>query len=311
MTYGLQRSKGRERLMAPFVPRRRRWRVTRAWRFVWRLLKETISKFVRDGGSFLAAGLAFNLLLYCVPFLLIIVSTLSYTLGSPERALAQVQTSAKKLLPQSSGTFVDILSTIIAHRNLVGVVAVLLFFVLSSMLFGAIRHVLNVVFEVRSDRSYFKSYLRQTTSDLVLILMVACLVLLSIGIGSLLTIMRTISERSIVVYDLLKPGWVLATHVVLFLFMTTLFYTFYRFSRAQTVSHRAAIVAAMFGAGLFSLSKWAFVWYVMLAKGNIFVYGTLAGIMFFYLWLYYACLVFILAAELGWVFDQNRRRASV
>ena len=89
-------------LLIPFVPWRRRRSATKPYRFVWRLLKGTISKFFRDGGSFLAAGLAFNLLLYCVPFLLLVVSTITYTLGSPERALALVEASAKELLPHSS-----------------------------------------------------------------------------------------------------------------------------------------------------------------------------------------------------------------
>jgi membrane protein len=275
----------------------------RPWRFAWRLLKGTVSKFIHDGGSFLAAGLAFNLLLYCVPFLLLIISVLAYTLGSSERALTRVEASAKQLLPQSSEAFAYTLSTIIEHRNILGVLAVPLFFVLSSWLFGAIRHVLNVVYEVPKNRSYFK----QKITDLVLILVVGCLVMLSVGIGSLLAVLQALSEHTESVRDLLKPGWVLTTHVVVFLFTAALFYTFYRFSPAESVSRRAAFISALIGAGLFSLSRYAFSWYVALAKGNTLVYGALAGIIFFYLWLYYACVVFILAAEIGWVLDRQLR----
>lgn len=272
------------------------------WRFSWRLLKGTVSKFIHDGGSFLAAGLAFNLLLYCVPFLLLVISVLGYTLGSSERALARVQASAKQLLPQSSEAFANTLSSIIEHRNIVGIVAVPLFFVLSSWLFGAIRHVLNVVYEVPKNRSYLK----QKITDLLLILVVGCLVLLSVGIGSLLAVLEALSEHADSVRDLLKPGWVLTTHAVVFLFTAALFYTFYRFSPAESVSRRAVFISALIGAGLFSLSRYAFSWYVALAKGNTFVYGALAGIIFFYLWFYYSCLVFILAAEIGFVWDRVR-----
>jgi membrane protein len=281
----------------------------RPWRFAWRLLKGTVAKFIHDGGSFLAAGLAFNLLLYCVPFLLLIISTLAYTLGSSEKALARVQASAKQLLPQSSEAFAYTLTTIIEHRNILGVLAVPLFFVLSSWLFGAIRHVLNTVYEVPKTRSYFK----QKMTDLVLILVVGCLVLLSVGIGSLLAVLQALSEHTDSLRELLQPGWVLTTYVVVFLFTAALFYTFYRFSPAESVSRNAVIVSALSGAALFSLSRRAFAWYVALAKGNTLVYGALAGIIFFYLWLYYACLVFIIAAEMGWVLDRqlrSTRRAS-
>jgi len=272
-------------------------------RFAWRLLKGTVLKFIQDSGSFLAAGLAFNLLLYCVPFLLLVVSTLAYTLGSSERALARVQGSVKELLPQASEAFANTLSTIIEHRNVLGLVAVPLFLLLSSWLFGAIRLALNVVFEAPKQHSYIIAKVK----DFVLIIAVACLVILSVGLASLLTILQAFAKDFAFVRDLLEPGWLLATQVVVFLFTAALFYTLYRFSTNKTISRKAAVVSAFTGAGLFALSKWAFTWYVALLKANTLIYGALAALIFFYLWLYYACVVFILGAEVGWVFDRERR----
>jgi uncharacterized BrkB/YihY/UPF0761 family membrane protein len=40
----------------------------------WRVLRGAIRKFFSDNASFLAAALAFNLLLYSVPFLFLLVS---------------------------------------------------------------------------------------------------------------------------------------------------------------------------------------------------------------------------------------------
>ena len=37
------------------------------------------------------------------------------------------------------------------------------------------------------------------------------------------------------------------------------------------------------------------------------IYGALAGLIFFYLWLYYTSLVFIIGAEVGWAFDRAKR----
>jgi len=273
-----------------------------ALRFAWRLLKGTILKFLGDNGSFLAAGLAFNLLLYCVPFLLLLVSALAFTLGSSERALAVAQHSAKQFLPQTSEAFVNTLSVIIAHRNVLGLVAVPLFFLLSSWLFGAIRLTLDIIFEAPRNRSYFKA----KATDLGMILLVAFLVVLSVGIGLLLTILQALGESVSVIGDLLKTGWLVATQVVVFLFTAALFYTLYRFSPAETIGRKALGVSALTGAALFSLSKSAFTWYVTLARANTLIYGALAGLIFFYLWLYYTSLVFIIGAEVGWAFDRAR-----
>jgi membrane protein len=271
-------------------------------RFAWRLLKGTVSKFIQDDGSFLAAGLAFNLLLYCVPFLLLIISALAYALGSSEQALTEVQQSAKRLLPLANEAFANTLATIIEHRNVLGLVVVPLFLVLSSWLFGTIRLVLNVVFEAPRSRNYLKA----KASDLAMILVVACLVMLSVGVGSLLAILQALGESVPGIGDFLKPGWIVATHVAVFFFTAALFYTLYRFSPAQTISRRALIVSALTGAALFSFSKLGFSWYVLLAKANTLIYGALAALIFFYLWLYYTSLVFILGAEVGWSYDRAR-----
>ena len=277
-----------------------------ALRFAWRLLKGTILKFLGDNGSFLAAGLAFNLLLYCVPFLLLLVSALAFTLGSSERALAVAQHSVKQFLPQTSEAFVNTLSVIIAHRNVLGLVAVPLFFLLSSWLFGAIRLTLNIIFEAPRHRSYFKA----KATDLGMIVLVAFLVVLSVGIGLLLTILQALGESVPVIGELFKTGWLVATQVVVFLFTAALFYTLYRFSPAETLSRKALGVSALTGAALFSLSKSAFTWYVTLARANTLIYGALAGLIFFYLWLYYTSLVFIIGAEVGWAFDRAQGSRS-
>ena len=94
--------------------------------------------------------------------------------------------------------------------------------------------------------------------------------------------------------------------MVVFLFTAALFYTLYRFSPAETLSRKALGVSALTGAALFSLSKSAFTWYVTLARANTLIYGALAGLIFFYLWLYYTSLVFIIGAEVGWAFDHAR-----
>ena len=272
-------------------------------RFAWRLLKGTISKFLADNGSFLAAGLAFNLLLYCVPFLLLVISALAFTLGSSERALAVAQHSVKQFLPQTSEALVNTLSIIIEHRNVLGLVAVPLFFLLSSWLFGTIRLTLNIIFEVTRKRSFF----RAKATDLGMILLVAFLAILSVGVGLLLTILQALGESVPVIGDLLKTGWVVATQAVVFLFTAALFYTLYRFSPAETIGRKALVVSALTGAALFSLSKSAFSWYVTLARANTLINGALAGLIFFYLWLYYTSLVFILGAEVGWAFERAWR----
>jgi uncharacterized BrkB/YihY/UPF0761 family membrane protein len=40
------------------------------------------------------------------------------------------------------------------------------------------------------------------------------------------------------------------------------------------------------------------------------IYGALSALVFFFLWLYYACTIFIVSAEIGWVCDHGSDSAE-
>ena len=67
----------------------------------------------------------------------------------------------------------------------------------------------------------------------------------------------------------------------------------------------------MTGTVLFQLAKWGFAWYVAVSQENIDLYGALGGLMFLFVWLYYASMVFIIGAEVGWTYDRQRGEPGV
>ena len=89
-----------------------------------------------------------------------------------------------------------------------------------------------------------------------------------------------------------------ASTFVLFLFL-------YRFSPSQTLSSSGLLAASGTATGLFQISKWAFGIYLQFAQTTTAIYGALSALVFFFLWLYYACTIFVFCAELGWAFDHH------
>jgi len=274
------------------------------FRLPWLVLKGTITKFFRDDGPFLASGLAFDLLLSCIPFALLIISAMGYTVLESDRALAAVQSVLQHLLPRSHQAFTENLASIVANRGLLGVVGLALLFLLSSVMFGSVLVVLNTVFEVRQQRSYFGG----KGMDFLMVLSASGLLLLTVGIGFVLGLLQGLGEHVPALRPLFRPGWILAGSLVTFLSTMVLFYVLYRYCPVETLSRHALVLAAFIGAGLFELSKWAFTWYVAIAEASLAAsfFGTLGGLLFFLLWLYYAALVFILSATAGWVFDRRK-----
>jgi len=87
--------------------------------------------------------------------------------------------------------------------------------------------------------------------------------------------------------------------------LASLFYIFYRYAPAQSLSPRGLVVGSLSATLLFVLLRWGFAWYVEFARDALALYGVLSGLMFFFFWLYYASLVFVLGAEVGYAVDQN------
>jgi membrane protein len=267
------------------------------------MVKGTARKFYADNGLFLASGLAFDLLLSCFPLSLLLVSALGYTVVGSQQALTEVQSIVQRLLPGSSRAFAENLSAVVESRGILGFLGFALFFVLGSVTFASARTVLNTVFEVHHSRSFLKG----KGMDFLLMFVAGAVFILSLGTFWLLSLLQSLGERIPLVGNLMRPGWVLASALLGFLLTVALFYVMYRFSPTKTLGATSLYLASFLSAAFFELSKWTFTWYVDFVRDMTPLYGAMGGFFFFFLWLYYASLVFVVGAEAGWVFEQSRK----
>jgi membrane protein len=269
---------------------------------VWAVVKMTGRAFYRDNAFFLAMGLAFNLLLYFLPLILLMISALGYTVLEHERAMVEVQSVVRQFLPHSEQAIADNLEAIISNRGLLGLAGFFFFLIFSSTLFGSVRHVLNIVFKAERRRGFFHGI----GHDFLMMLMTALLLVLGITFASLLALARAFGAEQL---PMMTPVLEIILSAVgklfawLFLFVT--FYVFYRFAPARTLPRSALLIASFSATILFELARWAFAWYVAFASDALAVYGALAGLMLFFFWLYYASMIFVLGAQIGLACEQN------
>ncbi|UCE63747.1 MAG: YihY/virulence factor BrkB family protein [Nitrospirota bacterium] len=271
--------------------------------FCWAIVKETVRKFFADNGLFLASGLSFDLLLYCMPLSLLLVSGLGYTLVGSDQAVAWVHETLQNFLPGSQQPFFDALDRIITNRGPLGLVGFLAFFILTSALFGSVRIILNTVFHAPPP----KSFLRGKFKDFLVMLGVSLLLLLTISVELLGTIINALSQQIPSLGGVLHQGMTLVTDLLSFFFTVALFFLLYRFSPSRSLGVPALLVGSLTGATLFALSKIAFSAYVTLAQSITVLYGALGGFIFFFLWLFYSSTVFVIGAEVCWAFQHIRQ----
>lgn len=265
----------------------------------WMVVRAMVSKFGQDNGLFLASGLAFSLLLYSIPLALIMISLLGYTVLESERAMDEVQSVIRQFLPQSQQAFAENVAAIVADRGLLGIVGFISFLLFSTMVFGSIRHVLNTVFQAGPPRSL----LRGTAHDLLMMVFCVVLLVMTISLASVVTVIGNLGDIVPWAAPLWGHGIRLAGRLIDLVLAGSLILGLYRFSPVKALRLRSLAVGAGVAVVLFGLAKQGFAWYVQFAQASIVLYGALGGLLFFFVWLYYASVVFVLGAEAGWAYE--------
>jgi YihY family inner membrane protein len=260
-----------------------------------RLLIAAARKFFQMNGLFLASGLAFDIILCCIPFFFVIIAIMGYVLSSSASAMDGVQTVLQRFLPESHDLFTESLPGIIAKRKLYSLVGLGFFAFSSSVAFGSVRSVLDTVFEVKRPINFFLG----KGVDLLLMLAVSGFFLMVVGIESALAVARGISKNFALVGHWLAPGWNLLSHVLGFGLTWMLLYLIFRYCPSQRLGRRPLIIACLIGTVLLEISKWFFAWYVARVKLYAILSGALGGMFFFLLWAYYASMVFIISATIA------------
>lgn len=258
-------------------------------------------KFYEDDGTFLASGLAFGLLFYCVPFALLSVSALSYTIVKFDTALAWVRRISVNLIPQSHDVFDNFITSVVAKRGALGLFGFIAFLLASSTTFGSVRLVLNRVFGGHESRGL----VRGKVMEIAMMIGTSLLFFVIICVVYLINLVESIAAN-FWFGKYLHPGIALVWWAVGLLSTFALFWFLYRFSPSETLSPSGLLVASVTSTVLFQVSKWAFGVYLRYAQTTTAIYGALSALVFFFLWLYYASIIFVFSAEVGCVFDRRR-----
>jgi membrane protein len=267
---------------------------------VWIILRDAVRKFYADDGPFLASGLAFGLLVYCIPFALLSVSALSLVLESSDTAFSWMRQLSQTLIPHSRNDFDEAIKALIKKRALISVFGFIAFLFASSATFGSVRLVLNRIFHASETRGVVHGKFM----EVVLMLGTSLVIFVFADIVYLINLAHSMLANSRL-ERFIGPEIVLTASLIAIASTFALFWFLYHFSPAKTLSHNGLLVAAGSATGLFQLSKWGFGAYLEYAKSTTAIYGALSAAVFFLIWLYYSSLVFILAAAIGWSYDRH------
>ena len=266
-----------------------------------------------DNIFFLAGGIAFNILLAVVPFVLLLVSGFATLLKhSADQTFADVTTIIDSLLPPHAETSESpvhaLLIDIIRARGAVGIYSAVGFIWFSTRLFGSLRSVLADVFDIETDRGIIAGKLFDIQITIMATLLLVAYTALSAYLALATTRGVQIFERLGIRADVMGTVEYVFGRIVAFTFVALMFFSLYKFLPNRKIRWPTALLAAVFTSTMFEIAKNVFTTYVAEFNPGSSYTGTLYALVIVVFWVYYAAMIFILGGEVAQVYELRRVR---
>jgi membrane protein len=266
-----------------------------------------------DNVLFLAGGIAFNILLAAVPFVLLLVWGLANLLNrSSAEANEVVVHYIDRLLPSHvespDAPTHRLLSDILGAHKALGLWSAVGFVWFSTRLFGSLRTVLASVFDIENERGIIAGKIFDIKITVLSTVLITANTLIStyvlIATKSSVQVLEDLGIRK----DVMGQARALGTRVVAATILAVMFFSLYKFLPVRRVRTKTAWVAALFTTIMFEVAKFLFTFYVSSFNPGSLYAGTVAAIVVVVFWTYYAALIFILGGEVGQVYELRRTR---
>jgi len=287
------------------------------WKLPWRRVGRWIRFYSRnmwnkasdDQVLFMASGIAFNVLVTIVPLLLISISFLGIMIESSSAAREQILSFIQRVMPLASAQAESLLFSLVEDRGLIGIVGFVGLVWAASRLFGSLRTVLEVVFEIPPEDRL--GVVEGKIHDLKLVVVVGTLFLLTISLTAALNWIRNygVGFLGLAALDI-SWFWSWVSAVLAFLITWLMFYFVYRYAPARWIPRGYAALGALFSGLLFELAKQLFVTYLSNFGRFLELYGSFTNLVVVAFWVYYSSVVFMLGGELARIVQIHRRSGA-
>jgi membrane protein len=268
-----------------------------------------------DNVLFLAGGIAFNILLAAVPFVLLLVWGFALVLKltkQPFEANQIVVNYLDRVLPSHlespDAPTHKIISDILGAHTQIGIFGAVGYVWFSTRLFGSLRTVLASVFDIENERSIIAGKIFDIKITVLSTILITANTLISTYVLIATKTSREVLENLGIRKDVMGQASAWGTHLVGSALLALMFFALYKFLPIRRVRTKTAWVAALFTIVMFELAKIVFNLYVSSFDPGSLYSGAAAAVVVVVIWVYYAALIFILGGEVGQVYELRRTR---
>lgn len=262
-------------------------------------IRGAFSRFYTNDGFFLAAGLSFTVLVCLIPLILLGVSLVGFIVSTQEAAHEVVGQLARNF-PVYKGEISRVLLRIIETRRASGLIGTAVLVVSSTSLFGATRFVLHRMLGLRGGGNP----LRNLLTDTVMVLLLSVLLFFATAVT------WAVQWFQAFVLEPTDPSgrWVHQVPLGFSLALSTvMLFLGYFYVPQRRVRVWAALSGAVLASVLWEVAKQLFRLYIRRVGIYDQIYGPLAVLVAFVMFVYYSAVVFVFGAAWVAALDAKRR----
>jgi membrane protein len=272
------------------------------------LIKDSVAAFIEDDALSRGASIAFYAVTSMAPVLVIIVAIGGIAFGE-DAARGELASQLGGVMGSDSAKFVqDVVAHTATHGSgtLAGIFGVVALVVTASGVFGEIQSALNAIWKAAPRGTTLWRLVRARLVSLGLVAGLGCLLLLSLGISTGLSVLgQSLGDLGA------AEVWLgqLLNFAVSFLVIALLIGAIYKILPDTEIAWHPALVGAMVTAFLFEIGKFLIGFYLGRVAPSS-AYGTAGSLLIILLWTYYSAQIFLLGAEFTKVFAGHKFAAA-
>ena len=264
------------------------------------IAKRSIAAYSDDNIPRLASSVAFAAVFSIAPLLIVLIAVLGAIVGGHQAAQDSLLTGIRSSMGiEAANTFRDIIASSF-NKPREGITAQIIgwgsFILGASNLFSSLQDALNTIWNVEHVQSGWKHLLRDRLAAGCMIIIFACILLVTFLANTAITIFNTTHQASLA-----------STHMPLFIASISQICTFFvmmlvfsltlKILPDASIGWRAAWQGGLITAILFTIGQNAIGFY--LTKGGLAsAYGAAGSLLVALLWIYYSVITLLIGAEI-------------
>ncbi|NQY95381.1 MAG: YihY/virulence factor BrkB family protein [Campylobacteraceae bacterium] len=230
---------------------------------------ETLDSFFNDDTTYYAASLSFFTIFSILPILTLIIAIIS-NLEQFSQYLELFTNYVLEILnPSHSETFVNIFKSFISNSDKLGTIGIVYMLFVFTMFFKDYEYIVNKIHKTKR-KSIHASFFFYLSFIIALPIIFTSYIFLT-------------SFYNNTIFDF----------ILIFTYAWSIFFALFKLTVNRYVSTKAALISSLVTLIIIGITKNLFVYYVLYNQTYTTIYGSMATLLFTFLWIYISWIIYL------------------